>query len=212
MLLATLAVAGCGLPDGPSVPPPRPTVPSASDASDSFSFSGTKPEPGTVEAFGYELHYRFSALGDETDINLRDRAQLRARQFVRLAKEDDRDTIDVIDRPLIKVANAAPAAHDVTVAFAGISEGHDPYAALPGSRDISLRRGVVGSDGRYEKFTCDRFQTRHADVAKAPALAGGCAGERFQLQLYVLSYSRDVNRREQFSEALYLGSINVEFP
>ena len=71
---------------------------------------------------------------------------------------------------------------------------------------------MVGSDGTYERFTCDRFQKGHADVAAAPGLAGGCAGGRFQLQLYVLSYSRDVNRREQFSEPLYLGSIDVEFP
>lgn len=209
MLLATLAgaLAGCGLPDGPSVPPPRPTAPSA--AAGRFSFSGTKPE---VEVFGYELHYRFSALGDETDLNLRNRAQLRARGFVRLAKESDRDAIDVTDRPLIKVPRDAPAAHDVTVDFAGISEGRDPHADLTGGSRIVLRRGVEGSDGHYESFTCDRFQTGHADVAKAPGLAGGCAGERFQLQLYVLSYSRDFDRREQFSEALYLGSINVEFP
>lgn len=214
LLLAALlagALAGCGLPDGPSVPPPQPTDPSASDASDRFSFSGTKPEGGTA-AFGYEIHYRFSALGEETDRNLRDRAQLSARRFVRLAKEGDRDTIDVADRPLIRVLRAAPETHDVTVHFARISEGGDPRAAVTGSPYISLRRGVVGSDGTYERFTCDRFQKGHADVAAAPGLAGGCAGGRFQLQLYVLSYSRDDKGREQFSEPLYLGSIDVEFP
>ena len=214
LLLAALlagALAGCGLPDGPAVPPPPPTGPSASDASDRFNFSGRKPEGGT-EAFGYELHYRFSAPGPETDINLRDRAQLRARRFVRLAKEGDRDAIDVADRPLIRVLPTAPETHDVTVHFARISEGGDPHAAVPGSPDISLRRGVVGSDGTYERFTCDRFQKGHADVAAAPGLAGGCAGGRFQLQLYVLAYSRDVKSREQFSEPLYLGSIDVEFP
>ena len=215
LLLAALlagALAGCGLPDGPSVPPLPPTDPSASDASDRFSFSAPGRKPGQVEIFGYELHYRFSAPGPETDINLRDRAQLRARRFVRLAKEGDRDAIDVADRPLIRVLRAAPETHDVTVHFARISEGGDPRAAVTGSPDISLRRGVVGSDGTYERFTCDRFQKGHADVAAAPGLAGGCAGGRFQLQLYVLSYSRDVNRREQFSEPLYLGSIDVEFP
>lgn len=214
MLLATLAgaLAGCGLPDGPSVPPPRPTAPSAAAGRFSFSQPRNPEQIATVVVFGYELHYRFSALGDETDRNLPDRAQLRARQFVRLAKKDDRDTIDVIDRPLIKVPDAARNDHDVTVDFAGIISGDHPHAALNGGSKISLRRGVVGSDGTYESFTCDRFQTGHADVAKAPGLAGGCAGERFQLQLYVLSYSRDFDRREQFSEALYLGSINVEFP
>lgn len=213
LLLAALlagALAGCGLPDGPAVPPPPPTNPSASDASDRFSFSapGTTPGPVEIVAFGYELHYRFSAPGPETDINLRDRAQLRARRFVRLAKEGDRDAIDVADRPLLSVPRAAR----VTVDFAGIGEGDDPHAAVPGSPDISLRRGVVGSDGTYERFTCDRFQKGHADVAAAPGLAGGCAGGRFQLQLYVLAYSRDVKSREQFSEPLYLGSIDVEFP
>ncbi len=209
LLLAALlagALAGCGLPDGPSVPPPKPTDPSASDASDRFSFSGTKPEGGTA-AFGYEIHYRFSAPGPETDINLRDRAQLRARRFVRLAKEGDRDAIDVADRPLLEVTRAAR----VTVDFAGIGEVNGPHAAVNGGPRIVLRRGVVGSDGTYEPFTCDRFQKGHADVAAAPALAGGCPGGRFQLQLYVLSYSRDVSR-EQFSEPLYLGSIDVEFP
>ena len=213
MLLAALlagALAGCGLPDGPSVPPPPPTGPSASDASDRFSFSATGRKPGQVEilAFGYELHYRFSAPGPETDINLRDRAQLRARRFVRLAKEGDRDAIDVADRPLLRVSRAA----HVTVDFAGIGEVNGPHATVNGGPRIVLRRGVVGSDGTYERFTCDRFQKGHADVAAAPGLAGGCAGGRFQLQLYVLSYSRDVNRREQFSEPLYLGSIDVEFP
>ena len=213
LLLAALlagALAGCGLPDGPAVPPPPPTGPSASDASDRFSFSapGTTPGPVEIVAFGYELHYRFSAPGPETDINLRDRAQLRARRFVRLAKEGDRDAIDVADRPLLSVPRAAR----VTVDFAGIGEGGDPHAAVPGSPDISLRRGVVGSDGTYERFTCDLFQKGHADVAAAPGLAGGCAGGRFQLQLYVLAYSRDVKSREQFSEPLYLGSIDVEFP
>lgn len=213
LLLAALlagALAGCGLPDGPSVPPPPPTGPSASDASDRFSFSAPGTTPGQVEilAFGYELHYRFSAPGPETDINLRDRAQLRARRFVRLAKEGDRDAIDVADRPLLEVSRAAR----VTVDFAGIGEVNGPHAAVNGGSRIFLRRGVMGSDGTYEPFTCDRFQKGHADVAAAPGLAGGCAGGRFQLQLYVLSYSRDVNRREQFSKPLYLGSIDVEFP
>ena len=210
LLLAALlagALAGCGLPDGPSVPPPPPTGPSASDASDRFSFSGTKPEGGTA-AFGYEIHYRFSALGEETDRNLRDRAQLSARRFVRLAKEGDRDAIDVADRPLLEVTRAAR----VTVDFAGIGEVNGPHATVNGGPRIVLRRGVVGSDGTYEPFTCDRFQKGHADVAAAPGLAGGCAGGRFQLQLYVLSYSRDDKGREQFSEPLYLGSIDVEFP
>lgn len=211
MLLATLAgaLAGCGLPDDPLVPPPPPTAPSFSDAADSFSFSGTRPE---VAVFGYELHYRFSALGDETDLNLQNRAQLSARRFVRLAKASDRDTIDVTDRPLLSVSSAVRKGHRVTVDFAGISEGRHPHADVDGGSDISLRRGVVSSDGTYESFTCDRFQKGHADVAAAPGLAGGCAGERFQLQLYALSYSRNFDRREQFSEPLYLGSINVEFP
>ena len=219
LLLATLvAVAGgCGLPDPPPVLP-RPTNPSASDTADTFRFSqpaGTRTDRvRSVATFGYEIYYRFSAVGEATDRNLEELSQLRAKGFVRLAGADESDPIGVTDRPLIEVPSAARSSHRVTLSFAAITSRGDPQATLvAGGNDvrISLRRGV-GRHGIFERFVCDRFQEDHADVAAFPRLAEECDRERVQLQLYVVAYGRDAERREQFSDALYLGSINLTFP
>ena len=219
LLAVSCFVTGCGLPDPrPLLPPP--TDPSFSDIDDTFSFSqptaaGTD-RVRSVATFGYEVYYRFSAVGASDDRNLEDLAQLRARQFVRLARASDRDPIDLNERPLIKVPTAARAAHRVTLRFAPRTSGEDPYATLSvgGQAPVSLRRGVANTTtGVYERFVCDRFEGAHADVAAFPELASACEeGQPVQLQLYAVAYGRDADRGEQFSEALYLGSIDIALP
>lgn len=217
VLLAALVgvLGGCGLPDRRAAPPQPPTALPAVDAADTFRFaaSGREADVGRVASFGYEVYYRFSAVGPSTDRNLRTRAQLGARRFVRLAAADDRDPIDQGDRPLIEVSRAARVNDhgEVTLDFAPVRTGRDPQARWDRSA-AALRRGVAKVDGTFEPFGCDRFQARHADVRALPQLASDCRQEQFQLQLYVLSYSRDLSGREQYSDARYLGSINLLFP
>ena len=219
LLVATLVgvVTGCGLPDPrPLLPPP--TAPSASQASVTFTFSqptgAGSDRVQNVETFGYEVYYRFSAVGGSTDRNLQDRAQLDASGFVSLRKEDDRHPIGVTERPLIVVAGAARADHRVTLSFAALEVGADPRVTLSPGGNISLRRGVEDNtgEGEYEQFACEGFQPGHADVKAYPELAQECAGLLVQLQLYAVAYGRDANRREHYSEALYLGSIDLTFP
>ena len=219
LLVATLVgvVTGCGLPDPrPLLPPP--TAPSASQASVTFTFSqptgAGSDRVQNVETFGYEVYYRFSAVGGSTDRNLQDRAQLDASGFVSLRKEDDRHPIGVTERPLIVVAGAARADHRVTLSFAALEVGADPRVTLSPGGNISLRRGVEDNtgEGEYEQFACEGFQPGHADVKAYPELAQECAGLLVQLQLYAVAYGRDADRHEQYSEALYLGSIDLTFP
>ena len=219
LLVATLVgvVTGCGLPDPrPLLPPP--TAPSASQASVTFTFSqptgAGSDRVQTVETFGYEVYYRFSAVGESTDRNLQVRAQLDASGFVSLRKADDRHPIGVTERPLIVVAGAARADHRVTLSFAALEVGADPRVTLSPGGNISLRRGVEDNtgEGEYEQFACEGFQPGHADVKAYPELAQECAGLLVQLQLYAVAYGRDANRREHYSEALYLGSIDLTFP
>lgn len=217
MLLAaalTGAVGGCGLPANPQAPPPRPTAPSASTILHRFTFSQpqlTDAVGDTVGVFGHEVYYRFSAPGAFTDRNLGSLAAVR-RRFVRLADADKRHPVDQADRPLIKVPNTGR--HEtITLDFSPVSGGGDPVATGTGGvSDVSLRRGVEQPDGSYEKFTCDQFQAGDADVAALPQLANDCAGEPFQLQLYVLAYGRGGDGRERYSEPLYLGSIFLTLP
>ena len=219
LLVATLVgvVTGCGLPDPrPLLPPP--TAPSASQASVTFTFSqptgAGSDRVQNVETFGYEVYYRFSAVGESTERNLQDRAQLDASGFVSLRKEDDRHPIGVTERPLIVVAGAARADHRVTLSFAALEVGADPRVTLSPGGNISLRRGVEDNtgEGEYEQFACEGFQPGHADVKAYPELAQECAGLLVQLQLYAVAYGRDADRHEQYSEALYLGSIDLTFP
>lgn len=213
MLLAaalTGAVGGCGLPANPQAPLPRPTAPSASTILHRFTFSQPVPIGGDVVSFGYEVYYRFSAPGASTDRNLGSLAAVR-RRFVRLADADRRHPVDQADRPLIKVPNVE--SHTITLDFSPVGGGGDPVArGTGGVSAVSLRRGVERTDGSYERFTCDQFQAGDADVAALPQLANDCAGEPFQLQLYVLSYSRSDDGRERYSEPLYLGSIFLTLP
>ena len=219
LLVATLVgvVTGCGLPD-PRPLLPRPTDPSASQASVTFTFSqptgAGSNRVQTVETFGYEVYYRFSAVGESTDRNLQDRARLDASGFVSLRKADDRHPIAVTERPLIVVAGAARADHRVTLSFAALEVGADPRVTLSPGGNISLRRGVEDNtgEGEYEQFACEGFQPGHADVKAYPELAQECAGLLVQLQLYAVAYGRDADRHEQYSEALYLGSIDLTFP
>ena len=218
LLVATLVgvVTGCGLPDPrPLLPPP--TAPSASQASVTFTFSqptgAGSDRVQNVETFGYEVYYRFSAVGESTDRNLQDRAQLDASGFVSLRKADDRHPIGVTERPLIVVAGAARADHRVTLSFAALQVGDDPHVTLSSGGRISVRRGVADTTtGRYQQFACEAFLPEHADVKAYPELAQDCAGLLVQLQLYAVAYGRDADRREQFSDALYLGSIDLTFP
>jgi hypothetical protein len=217
LLAVSCFVTGCGLPDPrPLLPPP--TDPSFSDIDDTFSFSqptaaGTD-RVRSVATFGYEVYYRFSAVGESTDRNLQDRARLDASGFVSLRKADDRHPIAVTERPLIVVAGAARADHRVTLSFAALEVGADPRVTLSPGGNISLRRGVEDNtgEGEYEQFACEGFQPGHADVKAYPELAQECAGLLVQLQLYAVAYGRDADRHEQYSEALYLGSIDLTFP
>ena len=218
LLVATLigVVTGCGLPDPrPLLPPP--TAPSDSQASLTFTFSqptgAGSDRVQNVETFGYEVYYRFSAVGASTERNLQDRAQLDASGFVSLRKADDRHPIGVTDRPLIVVAGAARAEHRVILSFAALQVGDDPHVTLNSGGRISVRRGVADTTtGLYQQFACEAFQPEHADVEAYPELAQDCAGLLVQLQLYAVAYGRDADRREQFSDALYLGSIDLAFP
>lgn len=216
LLVATLVgvVTGCGLPDPrPLLPPP--TAPSASQASVAFTFSqptgAGSDRVQNVETFGYEVYYRFSAVGVSTERNLQDRAQLDASGFFSLRNADDRE--GATERPLIVVAGAARADHRVTLSFAALQVGDDPHVTLSSGGRISVRRGVADTTtGLYQQFACEAFQPEHADVEAYPELAQDCAGLLVQLQLYAVAYGRDADRREQFSDALYLGSIDLTFP
>lgn len=211
LLTAALACAllgGCGLPSDPQAPPPPPTAPTASTTTHRFSFSQPAGPVEDAARFGYEVYYKFFALGARTDRGLRDRAALRRRGFVRLADASKRDPVDQADRPLIRVE---PGSHTITLDFSPLRYGGDPEAT-GGTERVRLRRGAVRTDGTYETFTCDRFLTRHEDVAELKQLADDCAGEPFQLQLYALSFSRDRDGRERYSEALDLTSIVLTLP
>lgn len=205
--LAGALVGGCGLPSDPQPPLPRPTAPTASTTAHQFSFSQPAESVADADRFGYEVYYKFSAVGSSTDRFLRDRAALRRRGFVRLADASKLDPVDQADRPLIRVG-VATGSHDIILDF---RDGGDPVAT-GGTERVRLRRGVVRTDGSYEPFTCDRFLAWHDDVAELEQLADDCAGEQFRLQLYALSYSRDDNGRERYSEALDLGWIFLVFP
>ena len=218
LLVATLVgvLSGCGLPDPrPLLPPP--SAPSAIDSSAEFSFSQPTDTAArrvqSVATFGYEVYYRFSGIGEETDRNLQDVDQLHASGFVSLRKADDR--LGVTARPLIAVPSTARADHQVTLSFQAIGAGGDPDATLSTGGRVSLRRGVANTTtGVYERFECDGFSNQDADVAEAyrNEFRGDCAESEFvQLQLYAVAYARDADGRTQFSDALYLGSINVTF-
>ena len=130
-----------------------------------------------------------------------------------LRKADDRHPIGVTERPLIVVAGAARVDHRVTLSFAALQVGDDPHVTLSSGGRISVRRGVADTTtGRYQQFACEAFLPEHADVKAYPELAQDCAGLLVQLQLYAVAYGRDADRREQFSDALYLGSIDLTFP
>ncbi len=209
-------VGGCGLPDPrPLLPPP--SAPAFSDTADTFSFSqptgaGSDQVP-SLQTFGYEVYYRFSAIGAATDRNLPDRTQLGANGFVALRTADDRHPLAATGRPLIAVPSAARAEHRVTLSFVALETGADPHATLGSGGRISLRRGVEDTfTGRYERFACEEFDSDHPDVEAYPELPQDCAaGLEVQLQLYAVAYGRDAERNEQFSEPLYLASINVTF-
>ena len=218
LLVAVLVgvVSGCGLPDPrPLLPPP--SAPVFSDTADTFGFSqptgaGSDRVPG-LETFGYEVYYRFSTIGAATDRNLPDLTQLGANGFVTLRKADDRHPLAATGRPVIEVPSAARAAHRVTLSFVALEAGADPHVTVDSGSRISLRRGVEDTfTGRYERFACEEFDSDHPDVEAYPELPQDCAaGLAVQLQLYAVAYGRDAERNEQFSEPLYLGSINVIF-
>ena len=214
MLLAAAlagAAGGCGLPAAPQAPLPRPTAPSASTIAHEFSFSQPGESVGDVDHFGYEVYYRFSASGALADRNLGSLAAVRGR-FVRLANADSRHPVDQADRPLIRVPTTGRHGR-ITLDFAPVRSGGDPVATGTGGiSDVSLGRGVERTDGSYERFTCDQFQAGDADVKALPQLADDCIGEPFQLQLYVLSYGRNGDGRERYSEPLHLGSIVLTLP
>jgi len=206
-------VAACGLPDPrPLLPPP--TAPSDSDTDDTFEFShptgAGSDRVRTVQTFGYEVYYRFSSIGAATDRHLQDTAGLTASGFLSLRKAGDRQGVNA--QPLIEVSSSARADHRVTVSFAALESGADPQVTLSPGGSISLRRGVADITGAYERFECEGFVAGQADVSAYPELPQDCgAGLEVQLEAYAVAYGRDADGRTQFSDALYLGAINVRF-
>ena len=106
----------------------RPLLPSPTRRIRSvFPSPRRRQRPGArLETFGYEVYYRFSAIGGATDRNLPDLAQLDSSGFVSLRKADDRHPLAATGRPLIEVPGAARAEHRVTLSFVALEAGADP--------------------------------------------------------------------------------------
>jgi len=207
LAVAICAASGCGLPDArPDIPPP--TDADSSQTGRQFTFR--VPESTVAPFRGVEVYYRFAEVGTVLDRFLESNTDLLEQRFRRLASSNDRypsPTLPLIDQPGADVV--------VTVDFSGVTFGMDPvvtYLDRDGNaRRLSLRRAVDQSDGQYDRFACEEFDSDDDDVdGVVEELADTEDCEQVQLQLYALSYGR-TDVFTVYSDALHLGAIDLTF-
>ena len=208
LVVAICATSGCGLPDArPDLPVPR--NPQSNDAFDWFRF--TVPSSIAAPFLGVEVYYRFAAAESASEGDLESRVDLLARGFLRIASSNDRypsPDYPLIDRP--------GAGVQVTLDFSGVDIGTDPVATFldrgGSERRVLLRRADHDNDGRYKRFACDEFATGDDDVDSVEdQLADSEDCGIVQLQVYALSYDGGTDRFTVYSDAAYLGTIDLTF-
>ena len=208
LAVAMCAASGCGLPDArPDIPPP--TDADSSQTGRQFAFR--VPESTVAPFRGVEVYYRFAEVGTVLDRFLESNSDLE-QGFHLLRSSEDRHpspALPLIDRPGANVV--------VTVDFSGVTFGTDPFVTYLDrdgtERRVSLRRGINQSDGQYERFACEEFDSDDDDVdlvGVVEELADTEDCEQVQLQLYALSYGR-TDVFTVYSDALHLGTIDVTF-
>jgi hypothetical protein len=195
-----------------------PTFVDYSAVGDTFTFKKTAAN-SELEFEGFELYYKlYAEQPSSADTNIEDQPTLVSRGFLRVSSPTD--TVTLIAKPLIDVPLGAPVEVTFTVEFTpldGIPKiSSDSSALIP---PIEIRRGVpypYGSlDQYYFKRWVDASDTQlyvltDADVSQA-VLANIANDQDVNLVLYGLSYGvRDLSV-DVYSEAVYLGTIPINY-
>lgn len=206
-LFMCLLLTACGLESSVYLEPPK--FFSFSPASKTFTFSKTLVN-SEMEFRGFELYYKFYTytINQLTDNNIKDQKILLTKGFRRIASATDKK--DDISKPLISIPpdERKGTEFDITVDFSDLTITASSEAISP-IKD--LRRGGGYDDilDEYKYFDLDEFEIEDEDMNE-DVLSAIKSFAKVVLVLYALSFGKKDWVYDIYSEAVYLGEIEIE--
>jgi hypothetical protein len=223
LLPCLLLLAACGLEKIPYLNPPVGWGPSGT----TFSFTRTVGPTGNSESGvnyqfeGFELYYKFYTTADTVDTGIADRSGLLAASFHRVCGGDviPWDLLNTT-KPLIEVAWNDPLPIDFTLDFGASPEpqatdDRDPHEITALMRRWPQYSSTHSPPDQFKRFAyvpSDPESYRLSDQDVGDTIWGEIeAGRNVLLALYVLSYGTQDYGTDLYSDAVYLGSIEINF-
>ena len=211
-----LTMAQCGLEYLPYLTPPISLGPSGT------TFSVRKTAANDTEKnipewkyLGIELYYKFYLQGALTDYNLTELSELNAKGFRRISSHPgDQETS--VQKPLIDgLAFLEDVNFTISMDNLEITKTFPTPAVIMVSE---IRRGVlydsleVGYYPYFQRFLVDDFDESDADVGTSiNNFIDSTPLGKITMAMYALSYGKKEYVIDLYSNAIYLGEIDVNF-
>jgi hypothetical protein len=212
LAICLLAMAQCGLEYLPFLTAPVSIGPSVDIFSVRKTAANDTESAIEWEYQGIELYYKFYLPTETPDNNLTELIELNAKGFRRISSSGDQATS--VQKPLIDgKAFLGDVDFDIDMENTDITETSTPVVVVS-----EIRRGVpydsdeIGYYPYFQRFLFDDFDAADADVGTS--IYGYITSIPFseiKMAVYALSYGKKDYVVDLYSEAVYLGEIQVNF-
>ena len=210
--ICLLTMAQCGLEYLPYLTPPVSRGPSGDTFIVRKTAANDTESAVDWEYLGIELYYKFYLTGATPDNNLTELSELNAKGFRRISSSGD-DVTKPIQKPLIDgLALAGDVDFDIAMENVNITETSTPVVVVS-----EIRRGVpYGSleSGypSFQQFLVDDFDEADDDVETSiyDHITSNPLS-KITMVMYALSYGMKDYSADLYSDAIYLGEIDVNF-
>ena len=207
-----LTMAQCGLEYLPYLTPPMSLGPSGTTFSVRKTAANDTESALEWEYLGIELYYKFYLQGADTDYNLTELSELTTKKFHRISSYPG----DKIDKPLQKpLIDGTAMAGDVDFVIdmenMEITEISTPVVVVS-----DIRRGVPYGSlelgyPSFQQFLVDDFDAADDDVGTSIYNITTIPSSKITMAMYALSYGKKDYVVDLYSDAVYLGEIDVNF-
>lgn len=210
--ICLLTMAQCGLEYLPFLTPPT----SLGQAGKTFSVRKTAANDTESalewEYRGIELYYKFYLPSATLDNNLTELSELTTKKFHRISHPDDEE--NSIQKPLIDgTALAGDVDFLIDMENMEITETSTPIVVVSEiRRGVSYNSDEIGYYPSFQRFLFEDFDATDDDVGTSiNDYITGISPGYITMLVYALSYGKKDYSVDLYSEAVYLGEIDVNF-
>ena len=210
--ICLLTMAQCGLEYLPYLTPPESRGPSVKTFIVRKTVANDTESALEWEYLGIELYYKFYLQGDPTDYNLTELSELTTKKFHRISSSGDEE--NSVQKPLIDgTALVGDIDFDIDMENMRITETSTPVVVVS-----ETRRGVpydsdeLGYYPYFQRFLVDDFDAADDDVETSIYnYITSNPLSKITMVMYAFSYGKKDYSVDLYSEAVYLGEIDVNF-